>query len=168
MKRLAMTTLGVVALALATPGCDSSPAAQSPQETRAVPAAQAPPERTLETSFDDIKFEMVSNDQFSDELITPAIKQRFDRRIRIRGYMFPTLRQSGLKQFVLVRDNLECCFGPGAALYDCVLVYMSDGATANYSVRPVTVEGHFRFEKMQAGPQEPLLAIYRLDDAQVE
>ena len=103
-----------------------------------------------------------------DELITPAIKQRFDRRIRIRGYMFPTLRESGLKQFVLVRDNLECCFGPGAALYDCVLVYLSDGATANYSVRPVTVEGHFRFEKMQAGPQEPLLAIYRLDDARVE
>ena len=42
---------------------------------------------------------------------------------------------------VLVRDNLECCFGPGAALYDCVMVRMNPGKTTNFSIRPVTVEG---------------------------
>jgi hypothetical protein len=45
-----------------------------------------------------------------------------------------------------VRDNLECCFGPGAALYDCILVEMQPGKTAEYSVRPVAVEGIFRIE----------------------
>lgn len=166
MSRLPYATICLAALAATAPGCNDSPAAQSSasDESATAPSADG---RVLETTFDDVKFEMDSNDQFRDDLITPEIKKRFDRRIRIRGYMFPTLRQSGLKQFVLVRDNMECCFGPGAMLYDCVLVYMRDGAATDYKVLPVTVEGEFRFEKLSAGPDGPLMAIYRLDDAVV-
>ena len=66
--------------------------------------------------------------------------------IRIRGYILPSFQQSGLTQFVLVRDNMECCFGPGAALFDCIVVQMAEGKTAEYTIRPVAVEGEFRFE----------------------
>ena len=44
---------------------------------------------------------------------------------------------------MLVRDNQECCFGPGAALFDCVMVEMIPGNTTDFVTRPVTVEGKF-------------------------
>jgi hypothetical protein len=62
---------------------------------------------------------------------------------------------------VLVRDNQECCFGPGAAIYDCILVEMKPGLTAEYSIRPVAVEGIFGIDEVKSGDVH--LAIYRLD-----
>ena len=61
-----------------------------------------------------------------------------------------------------MRDNLECCFGPGAALYDCILVTMVEGTSAAYSTRPVTVEGTFRFDEI-VGPDGTHLAVYQMD-----
>ena len=165
-----------IALAGAT-GCDSSSTRQARAQGQsraggvvvADDANQAgASDRYQETTFDDVKFDLAPGAPFRDELITPQIAARFDRPIRIRGYMFPTLRKSGLKQFVLVRDNLECCFGPGAALFDCILVYLDPNHPAEYSIRPVTVEGVFKFDKRQMAPDAPPIAIYRLDDAAVK
>ena len=125
------------------------------------------PERILETTFDDLKFPMEKTDAFVESMLTDLVKSRFDRRIRIRGYIYPTPRKRGLKQFVLVRDNLECCFGPGAALFDCVLVTMRGGATAEYSTYPVAVEGEFRLEPL-VGRDGRTLAIYQMAADAVE
>jgi hypothetical protein len=84
--------------------------------------------------------------RFRREMLTSEIESLAGKRVRIRGYILPTAQSRGIKRFVLVRDNLECCFGPGAALYDCILVEMQPGKTAEYSVRPVAVEGIFRIE----------------------
>ena len=100
-------------------------------------------------------------------MLTPKIEQLFGKKIRIRGYIFPTLRQRGLKQFVLVRDNLECCFGPGAALYDCILVRMQASKTTEYTIRPVAVKGILRFEEF-LGPEGKHLAIFCLDGEEVK
>jgi hypothetical protein len=115
----------------------------------------------IETSFDDLQFPMAKTDLFVESMFTERVASLFDRKIRLRGYMYPTLRKKGLKQFVLVRDNMECCFGPGAALYDCVLVTMAEGKTAVYSIYPVAVEGTFRFETLP-GPEGRPLAIYQM------
>jgi len=119
-----------------------------------------------ETTFDDIKFEMEKTDEFQRSMLTPQVEDLFGQQIRIRGYIFPTLKKRGLEQFVLVRDNLECCFGPGAALYDCILVHMNPGKTAEYSIRPVAVEGTFRFEKF-VDFDGTVRAIYRLEGDEV-
>jgi hypothetical protein len=121
----------------------------------------------VETSFDDLQFPMAKTDLFAESMFTDRVRSLFDRKIRLRGYMYPTLRKKGLKQFVLVRDNMECCFGPGAALYDCVLVTMAGGATAEYSIYPVAVEGTFRFETLD-GPEGRPLAIYQMAGEAVE
>jgi hypothetical protein len=78
----------------------------------------------------------------------------------------PTAQKRGIKQFVLVRDNQECCFGPGAAIYDCILVEMQPGNTAEFSIRPVAVEGTFNIEEI-LGPDGKHLAIYHLDGESV-
>ena len=121
---------------------------------------------TRDISFDDITFEMEKGAAFSRELLPERVTNLAGSRIRIRGYILPSFQQSGLTQFVLVRDNMECCFGPGAALYDCIVVSMQPGRSTNFSVRPVAVTGVFHLKEL-IGPDGKHLAIYALDGEEV-
>ena len=150
-------------------GCDRSSAVVPPpaMPTSSVAAQSAKPAPLVEATFDDLKFEMEEDDDFESSMLTPKVNKLFEQRIRIRGYIYPTLKKKGLKQFVLVRDNLECCFGPGAALYDCILVHMEAGKTAEFSIRPVAVEGTLKFEEF-IDYDGTIRAIYRIDGESVE
>ncbi len=130
-------------------------------------AAPAPTGAVRDISFDDIKFDMQKGDPFTRDLLPKRVMSLERQRIRIRGYILPSFQQTGLTQFVLVRDNMECCFGPGAALYDCVVVRMRPGRIANFSIRPVAVAGTFRVEELR-GPDGRHLAIYALDGEDVQ
>ncbi|MEM9660550.1 MAG: DUF3299 domain-containing protein, partial [Planctomycetota bacterium] len=121
-----------------------------------------------EKTFDDIKFDMEPSDEFVRDMLTPEIEALFGRKIRLRGYMLPTMRRAGIRKFVLVRDDQECCFGPGAALFDCVLIEMADGKTAEYSIRPVAVEGAFGFQELKDPVTKRHLAIFRMKANSVE
>jgi hypothetical protein len=130
------------------------------------PAASARGKSVREISFDTIKFDIDKGQSFERSMLTPEIEKLEGARIRIRGYMLPSFQQSGIKQFVLVRDNMECCFGPGAALFDCVIVEMTGEATCEFSVRPIAVEGTFTIREFR-GPDDMHLAIYHLDAERV-
>jgi hypothetical protein len=164
--------------AAAAAGCNGASSASSttaPESPGAVAAAPSgdgvagtsvdlpPPDARgyIESSFDDVKLPMEKTDPWDESRLTDRVNALFGKKIRIRGYMFPTSRQQGLKRFVLVRDNLECCFGPGAALFDCILVSMAGDATAEYSIYPVEVEGEFRLEVLPGADGRPL-AIYQM------
>src|SRR5262249_45660529 len=102
---------------------DSSPAVQTSIVEKADVVAAAPAESATTKSavarditFDTIKFDMKKEDPFERKMLTPAIEKLANNKVRIRGYILPSFQQSGLTQFVLVRDNMQCCFGPGAAL----------------------------------------------------
>ena len=110
---------------------------------------------------------MQKGDPFSRDLLPARVTALESTPIRIRGYILPSFQQTGLTQFVLVRDNLECCFGPGALLHDCVVVRMIPGKTAAFSIRPVAVTGTFRVEELR-GPDGKHLAIYALDGEDVQ
>ncbi|QGJ68385.1 Hypothetical protein PBC10988_0440 [Planctomycetales bacterium 10988] len=122
---------------------------------------------TQNITFDTVMFEMEKNDEYSPELLTDTIRNLDNRRVVVRGYMLPTsvFQQEGIKQFVLVRDNQECCFGPGAMLYDCMIVKMAAQETATFSVFPMAIEGTFRLHEYRIGKR--LYGIYRLDDAKM-
>ena len=124
----------------------------------------------FDVTFDDVAFEMEKTEPFQRSLLTEAIEQMNGRTIRIRGYILPTPIQNGITEFVLVRDNMECCFGPGAALYDCILVRMESGKSTSFSIRPVTVEGRFRIEEFPpaAGREGNPLAVYQLQGRSVK
>jgi hypothetical protein len=118
-------------------------------------------DRPYDKTFDDLRFDIKPGDPFHREMLPDAIEALTGQRLRIRGYILPTAQQRGIKQFVLVRDNQECCFGPGAALYDCILVEMQAGKTAEFSIRPVAVEGTFDIQEFR-GLDGKHLAIYHL------
>lgn len=138
-----------------------------------VPAGPEPPARTFDqrginqVTFDDLRFEIEVGEPFEREMLTANIERLNGLKIRIKGYIRPSFKQSGLEKFVFVRDNQECCFGPGAALYDCILVEMARGAATDYSVRPVAVAGTFFIDEYR-GPDGNVWAIFRMRDARVE
>jgi hypothetical protein len=123
--------------------------------------------KVRDITFDDIKFEMKKEDPFERSLLTPKIEALTDKKIRIRGYIRPGFQASGITKFVLVRDNQECCFGPGAYLFDCVMVDMVEGETTDFTTRPVTVEGTFTVQEV-LGPRKKHLAIYHLTAEKVK
>lgn len=135
-----------------------SPAAEVTSPKRPVPKPQ--PGKTLDLTFDDIKFDIEPDAPFKREMLPQAIEDLNGQKISIGGYMLPSFQQRDIKQFVLVRDNMECCFGPGAALYDCILIEM-DGRGVDFTVRPVVVEGVFTIKeyKDDSGMH---LAIYHM------
>lgn len=154
------------------PAPAAAPSSRSTAETPPTPPAMAAPASVRpaaprDISFDDIKLDLKKGDPFSRDLLPTRVTALETTPIRIRGYILPSFQQTGLTQFVLVRDNMECCFGPGALLHDCVVVRMKPGKTASFSIRPVAVTGTFRVEELR-GPDGKHLAIYALDGEAVE
>ncbi len=141
-------------------GCGKAPSERS---TRAI-VAENPTQ--LDKTFDDLKFDIEPDAPYDAAMLTDPILDLDGEKVRIRGYILPSA-QSRLEQFVLVRDNQECCFGPGAALYDCVLVTMAPGKAAKFSIRPVAVEGEFALREFR-GPDGRLLAIFQMIGETVE
>ena len=140
------------------------PGTATESATAAVPAAST---RLVDKTFDDIKFDIEPDAPFERSLLTPEIEALAGQRIRIRGYILPTAQKRGIKQFVLVRDNQECCFGPGAALYDCILIRMQPGKTAEFSIQPVAVAGKFEIQEFK-GLDGRHLAIFQMRGEEVE
>lgn len=124
-------------------------------------AQQAATLRLKTITFDDVKFNIKKNQAFKRTMLPETIEQLDGKLIKVRGYILPSFKQEGITQFVLVRDNKECCFGPGAALFDCIVVQMDQGKSISYTVRPIAVEGIFTVREYK-GPDGKHLAIYHL------
>ena len=155
-------------------GCGSPPPPPQapPRAEREAERPRTPPRAAAtgaprEITFDDLKLEMETGAPFTRDLLPARVTNLAGTAIRIRGYILPSFQQTGLTQFVLVRDNQECCFGPGAALHDCVVVRMRPGKTADFSIRPVAVAGTFKIDELRA-PDGSHLAIYALDGDEVK
>ncbi len=101
-----------------------------------------------EINFDDLKFEIEKDQPFKKGMLNKDVKSLDGKKVKLRGYILPAtlFKETDIDQFVLVRDNQECCFGPGAALFDCVIIEMVPGKTTDFVTRPVTVEGKFKVD----------------------
>lgn len=165
-------------LVTAVVGCDPAPPAETPPATHSastkpdapkpklLPGARtrvlkAAGDREFDKTFDDLRFDIEAGDPFERSMLTESIEALDGKPVRIRGFILPTPQKRGIKQFVLVRDNQECCFGPGAALFDCILVEMDEGQTAEFTIRPVAVTGQFGIQEF-VGPDGKHLAIYHI------
>jgi hypothetical protein len=125
---------------------------------------------SLRVSYDDIDLLKVLNmDPVAPDAqnYMPAWLKSLDgRRIRIRGFMYPTFQQTGVHAFGLARDNQICCFGRNPKIYDVFDVVLKEGTTTNYIPnRPFDVVGVFHIRpEAEAGK---LYRLYEMDDAAV-
>jgi hypothetical protein len=119
-------------------------------------------------TFDSLVFPLEKDQPFVESLLTQAVRDLFGRKVKIRGYIHPSCPfQTGVTSFILVRDDQSCCFGPGAALYDCIIVDMVPGRTTNFTPKPVAVAGTLQFKEFKDLDGKHL-AIFHLDADTVE
>jgi hypothetical protein len=130
------------------------------------PPADAPP---IAITFDHLKFDLAPGATFTRNLITPESEALAERRVRIRGYMHPlfVFRQTGIAQFLFVRDDGECCFGPEPPLCDLLSVTMAPGSTTEFSTYPIELEGTLRIEEGLTRTDGNPFLIYHLFEARV-
>ena len=76
--------------------------------------------------------------------------------------MFPPFQDTGIRGFVLARDNQICCFGRTPKEYDLVDIFLRKGVSTHYiQNRPFDVVGTFRIKS----EIEKYTAMYELEDA---
>lgn len=86
------------------------------------------------------------------------------RDVLLKGYMYPGSRQQGITEFLLCRDQGDCCFGGQPKITDRVLVRLADPKGIDFTQGLVKIAGRFRVEP--AGlPELGGGVLYHLDDA---
>jgi len=89
------------------------------------------------------------------------------RNVLLKGYMYPGKQQTGITQFLLVRDQGDCCFGGNPKITDRVLVQLKDPAHPKgiaFTPRLTKIAGRFVIRQMGA-PDMDGGVIYHLEDA---
>ena len=93
----------------------------------------------------------------------PASARELDgKRVFIKGYMYPSSQMTGIREFVLCRDNGTCCFGGQPKLTDMIQVDLKEPLTLDYQTGLRRVAGTFRVEPNAAGRGMGSV-LYRLD-----
>lgn len=126
------------------------------------------PGQALRVSFDDIDLLKVLNmepvPENAIEMFPDWLSQLDGKRVRIRGFMFPTLTQTGITYFQHVRDNEICCFGRTPKVYDRISTILASGKSTNYiQGRPFDVVGILRFDPVYEDGE--WLQLYVLEEA---
>lgn len=125
---------------------------------------------SLRVSYDDIDLLKVLNMEpvpvDAPKYFPEWLKALDGKRIRIRGFMYPTFEATGLKGFTLARDNGICCFVRQPMIYDIIGVDMAKGTTTSYiDNKPFDVEGVFQI--VPEADDTELFQLYRIADAKV-
>lgn len=126
---------------------------------------------TLRVSYDDLDLLKILNMQpvptDAADYFPEWLEQLDGKRVRIRGFMYPAFQSTGLRGFVMARDNQICCFGRDPKVYDLIVVKMKEGTTTDYipPTRSFDVEGTFH---IRPEVEDDLwLGLYEIHDAKV-
>lgn len=126
-------------------------------------------QRAIRVSFDDLDLLRILNMEpvpiNAVDYFPRWLKELDGKKIRLRGFMYPTYQESGIKGFLLARDNEICCFGRDPKEYDIIQVKMKEGTDTNYIPnRPFDVIATFHI-RPKKWDEEKLLRLYALEDA---
>jgi len=91
--------------------------------------------------------ELQPNQQVKGELYPPSARELDGKRVYIEGYIF---NPSDTKQFLLVRDQGDCCFGGNPKITDRIQVTLVDPLRLAYRNRLFRVAGTFHVNPTQA------------------
>jgi hypothetical protein len=93
--------------------------------------------------------------------IHPEVRALDGQPIFLKGYMYPERQQNGLTEFVMVKDNLQCCFGGQPQMTDMMTVVMDKGLTVDFTTDMVSVAGVFRARAPQQSGS--LNTVYKIE-----
>ena len=103
----------------------------------------------------------ISNKQFvyvnGVRELHPDVALLDGQKIFIKGFMYNTQKQTGLDNFVLLKDNGKCCFGGAPKPFDMMVVKLQNGKTVDKIDGLISVAG-----TLKCYPQSPG-AVYLLE-----
>ena len=109
-------------------------------------------------------------DLLEREMLTEEIEELHGKSVIIRGFILDSsiFQQKGIEQFVLVRDNQICCFGPGAKIHHNIQVDMDEGKTADFTFRPVEIRGTLKIQPWILPADGKCYSVYHVQAASVK
>src|SRR5207302_1387752 len=131
----------------ATPGNTAETMPPTPDDpARPRTFAVEGPDGALRVNFDELDLLKVLNmDPVTPDCVEKMpdwLKDLSGKKVRIRGFMKPGLLAENIPQFVLVRDQGLCCFGPKGKIYHLISTTLKKGTTTDYiELRPFDVLG---------------------------
>lgn len=153
--------------AAGTPTETTQPTPDDPARPRTF--AVEGPDGALRVNFDDLDLlKVLDMDPVTPDCVEKMpdwLKDLSGKKVRIRGFMKPGLLSENIPQFVLVRDQGLCCFGPKGKIYHLISTTLKKGTTTEYiELRPFDVLGTFRIGLLQLD-DGTIFQLYYLDDA---
>lgn len=121
----------------------------------AVPLA-AGDEKAKAIAFSDLAFAVLPPKQVEPEgaaapqpayndQIPERVRALDGQRIRIRGFMIPTLLEDdGVREFIIVSSPMVCCYGQTPEIYEYMMVRMSGKPSPMRENMPTLYEGTLR------------------------
>ena len=88
------------------------------------------------------------------------------RDVLLKGYMYPGKQTQGIRQFLLVRDQGDCCFGGNPKITDRVLVQLTETVGIDFTPRLVKIAGRFHVRPAGA-PEIGGGVLYHIEDARL-
>lgn len=98
--------------------------------------------------------------------IPAAAMRMHGKDVLLKGYMYPGKQQHGIRQFLLVRDQGDCCFGGNPKITDRVLVQLTEKRGIEFTARLRKIAGRFSIRPAGSADVEGGV-LYHLEDAVV-
>jgi hypothetical protein len=104
----------------------------------------------------------ISDKQFvyygTNRRLHPDVAPLIGQKVFLKGFMWQTQMAEGLKSFVFLKDNGECCFGGSPKPYDMMVVTMDGEKTTRAFTGMVAVSGVLS-ANVNAGEEEPVYTV---------
>jgi hypothetical protein len=79
----------------------------------------------------------------ASQAVPPSAVELEGKRIFIKGFVYPGREKDGIRQFLLVRDQGDCCFGGNPKITDRIQVTLADPLRLRFQSRLHKVAGTF-------------------------
>ncbi|MGE0479438.1 MAG: DUF3299 domain-containing protein [Phycisphaerae bacterium] len=107
-------------------------------------------------------------DEELPDLIPPKIRALDGTRVMLTGFMVPVeIQKERVRTFLLVKNQMVCCFGIAVSMNDWVMVDMEQGKTAPF-VQDVLLNAYGVLEVGEKLEDGMVMSIYRLRGDSVE
>ncbi len=104
-------------------------------------ATEVPP------GYERVPFALLQPDETQPgQVVPPAALELEGKKVFIKGYVYPGNRTDGIQEFLLVRDQGDCCFGGNPKITERILVKLDEPLRLTYKPRLHRLGGVFHVE----------------------
>jgi hypothetical protein len=124
-------------------------------------ATEVPPGH-IRISYEDLQ----PDPRMLNQIVPPSAEEFDGERVFVKGYVLAGNQKDGIRTFILVRDQGDCCFGGNPKLTDRILVNLKPGQNFTYTNKVQKLAGLFHVKPGRAVDVAGDV-VYQLVDAEL-